>query len=66
MHNRNGATARIPIASPVHHTTHAPASSSVPIAPEATSVVAPTVALIVMLASAPKKTMASASRWRSS
>ena len=66
MVRRNGATTRIPIASPAHHTDQAPRNSLPSITPEASNVVAPIVALISMLASAARNTIASASRSRSS
>ena len=64
--NRNGATVRTPIASPVHHTVQALTRLSELIAPETTSVPAPIVALMSMLARAPRKTIANASCRRSS
>ena len=50
--SRTGATTRIPIASPAHHTDQAPRYSSPTIAPDAKRAVVPTVALIVVLANA--------------
>jgi hypothetical protein len=63
--NRTGATTRTPMASPVHHTVHAEPKSLPGMAPETTRVTDPTVALMVIPSSAPRNTMAAASRRRS-
>src|SRR5215216_309286 len=61
----NGVTTRTPMASPAHHTAQEPGSSSAGSAPDATRTPVPTEALMLMLSSAPTKTMAVASRRRS-
>jgi hypothetical protein len=62
---RNGATTRTPMASPVHQTAHPAANLLAGMAPETTNVPAPIEALISMLRSAARKTMAKASCSRS-
>ena len=65
MHSRNGATTRIPIASPVHHTVHALQKPPAGMPDDITKAALPIVALIVMLSSAPRPTSATTSRTRS-
>ena len=64
--NRNGATSRTPIASPVHHTAHVWARLPADTDPESHSTRLPTEALIAIPASAPMMMIEAASRSRSS
>ena len=64
--SRKGATRRMPIASPVHHTAQVGQKLLEGTAPDTTSTVVPNVALTDMPTSAPRPMIAAASRMRSS